>query len=162
MASATKKFLSNVGDGSKCLRTQNVAEFVNETFARLCSDEKILHEHTGVDGRKHNGVVECGLGLIQEGGMAACLEPPRLFPGQLPDLDHYWVETAVYMNDCINTTATAANPHFTSPYDMHFGKLPPANTLALMQPGFRRIHRSHKSEPKVERCLYLNLSLIHI
>ena len=73
--------------------------------------------------------------------MAACLEAPRLFPGQLPNLDRYWVEAAVYMNDCINTTATAANPYFKSPYEMYFGKLPPANTLAFMQPSFRRIHR---------------------
>ena len=88
---------------------------MNETFARLCSKETIRHEHTGDDGPKHNGVVERGLGLIQEGGMAACLEVPRLFPGQFPDLDRYWVEAAVYINDCINTTATAATPHFKSP-----------------------------------------------
>ena len=50
--------------------------------------------------------------------MAACLEAARLFPRQLPNLDRYWVEAAVYMNDCINTTATAANPHFKSPYEM--------------------------------------------
>ena len=115
VASATRRFLSDVGDGVKCFRTDNGAEFVNETFARLCSKETIRHEHTGDDGPKHNGVVERGLGLIQEGGMAACLEVPRLFPGQFPDLDRYWVEAAVYINDCINTTATAATPHFKSP-----------------------------------------------
>ena len=87
MASATKKFLSDVGDGAKCLPTDNGVEFVNETCARLCNDQATRHEHTGVDGPKHNGVVERGLGLIQEGGMAACLEAPRLFPGQLPNLD---------------------------------------------------------------------------
>ena len=63
-------------------------------------------------------VVEHGLGLIQEGGMVACLEAPRLFPGKLSNHDRYWVEAAVYMNDGINTTATAANPHFKSPYEM--------------------------------------------
>ena len=60
------------------------------------------------------------------------------------------------MNDCINITATATNPHFKSPYEMYFGKLPPASTLAFMQPGFRRIHRTQKSEPKAERCFYPN------
>ena len=50
-------------------------------------------------------MVELGLGLIQEGGMAACLESPRLLPGQLPDLDRYWVEAAIYMNDYLNTLA---------------------------------------------------------
>ena len=94
--------------------------------------------------------------------MAACLEPPRLFPGQLPNLDRYWVEAAVYMNACINTTATAANPHFKSPYEMNLGKLPPVNTLAFMQPGFRCIHRTQKSEPKAERCFYLNRGRNHL
>ena len=87
VALATKIFLSDAGDGVKCFRTDNGTEFVNETFARLCSDEKIRHGHTGVDGPKHNGVVERGLSLVQEGGIAASLEAPRLFPGQLPNLD---------------------------------------------------------------------------
>ena len=81
VASATKTFLSDVGDGVKCFRTDNGTEFFNETFARLCSVEKIRHEHTGVDGSKHNGVVERELSLIQEGSMAVCLEAPWLFPG---------------------------------------------------------------------------------
>ena len=152
VASATKIFLSDVGNGVKCFRTDNGTEFVKQTSARLCSDEEIRHEHTGVDGPKHNGVVERELGLIQEGGMGACLEAPRLFPVQLPNLDRYWVEAAVNMNDCINTTATAANPHFKSPYEMYFRKLPPVNTLAFIQPGFLRIHRTQESEPKAERC----------
>ena len=65
----------------------NGAEFAHEAFARLCSDQTIHHEHTGVDGPKHNGVVDRGFGLIQEGGMSSFLEAPRLFPGQLPDLE---------------------------------------------------------------------------
>ena len=85
--------------------------------------------------------------------MTACLEAPRLFPGQLLNLDCYWVEAAIYMTDCLNTTA---NPHYTSPYEMFFGRLPPANTFVFMQTGFRRVHRTHKSEPKAERCFYIN------
>ena len=30
-----------------------------------------------------------------------------------------------------------------------------------MQPGFRRVHRTHKSEPKAERCFYLNRGQNH-
>ncbi|CAN0528754.1 unnamed protein product [Laminaria digitata] len=99
VAAATKQFLADVGGDVKCFRTDNGADFVNESFARLCGDKTIRHEHTGVDGPKHNGVVERGLGLVQEGGMAACLEAPRLFPGQLPNLDRYWVEAAVYIHE---------------------------------------------------------------
>ena len=53
VTSATEFFLFDVGDGEKCFRTDNGAEFVNETFARLSTDQTIRHEHTGVDGPKH-------------------------------------------------------------------------------------------------------------
>ena len=161
LASATKEFLADVGGGVKRFRTDNGTGFVNETFAGLCREKTIHHGFTGVDGPKHNRVVERGLGLIQEGGMAAGLETTRLFPGQLPDLDRYWVEVAVYMDDSIDTTATTANPHSKLPYEMYFGKLPPTNTIAFMQPGYRRVHRSHESEPKGHVCLYLNRGRNH-
>ena len=93
--------------------------------------------------------------------MAACLEAPRLFPGQLPDLGPYWVEAAIHMNDCLNTTATTANAHFKSPHEALFGTRPPLDTLAFMQPGFHRIHSTHKSDPKAERCFYLNRGRNH-
>ena len=161
LASATKEFRTDVGGGVKQFRTDNGTEFVNETFASLCREKTIYHELTGVDRPKHNGVVERGLGLIQEGGMAAGLETPRLFRGQLSDLDRYWVEAAVYMNESIDTTATTANPHSKLPYEMYLGKLPPTNTIAFMQPGYRRVHRSHESEPKGHVCLYLNRGRNH-
>ena len=116
MASATKKFLADIGGGVECFRTDNGTEFVNEIFAGLCSDQTIRHDHTGVDGPKTNGVAERGLGLIQEGRMAPCPEPPRLSPRQLPNLHRYWVEAATYMDDCLSTTATTANAHYKSPY----------------------------------------------
>lgn len=40
---------------------------------------------------------------------------------------------------------------------MFYGRIPPANTLACMQPGFRRACRSHTPESKAERCFYLDL-----
>ena len=109
VASATTKFLADVGGGFKCFRKDNGSEFVNEIFAKLCSDQTICHEHTEVDGPNHNGVVERGLGMIQEGGLGLGLEAPRLFLAQLPNLDRYWVEAVIYMNDCLNTTATKTN-----------------------------------------------------
>ena len=81
----------------------------------------IRHEHTRVNRTMYNGVVDCGFVLIQEGGMAACPEDPRLFPGQLPDLDRYWVEAAIYINDCLNTTATTVNLHYKFPYETFSG-----------------------------------------
>ena len=59
-----------------------------------------------------------GLGLIQEeGGIAASLEAPRLCPGQLVNLESYWVEAAIYINDCLNIMATTVNAHFKPPHE---------------------------------------------
>ena len=161
VTAATRKFLADVGGAVESFRTDNGSAFVNALFASLFATEKIRHEHTGVDGLKRNGVVERGLGLIEEGGMVACLEAPRLFLGQLPGLDRYWVEAAIYINDCLNTTATTANAHFKSPHEACFRTLPPPNTLAFMQPGIHRIDRTHKSDPKAERCFYLDRGRNH-
>ena len=130
-------------------------------FKTIYRDKTIRHEHTGVDRPKTNSVVERGLGLILEGGMAACLEAPRLFPEQLPNNDWVWVEATIFMNDCLNTTATTANACYMSPYEAEFGRLPPANTLVFMQPGFRRVQRGNKSEPKAEGCFYINRGWNH-
>lgn len=90
----------------------NGTEFVNDIFARSRNGSITRHEHKGVDGPKHIGMAELGLGLIKESGMAAWLEPPRLFPGQLLDIDRFWVQGAIYMDDCLNITPTTANAGF--------------------------------------------------
>ena len=116
MASATKRFLANVGGGVKCFRTDHGTVFVDETFARMCSDLTIHHEHTGVDGPNYSGVVEHGLGLIQEGSMAACFEPPPSILAIASDPGRYWAEADIYINECFIIMATTANTHFKSPY----------------------------------------------
>ena len=140
-------------------------EFTNKTFATICRDKTICHKHAGVIGLKHTGVVERGSHFVQEGGMAACLEAPRLLPENLPDLDRFKVEATIYMNHCLNVTKATADAGYLSPYEANLGRLPPANTLAFMQPGFRHVHRGNKSEPKAERsrstvapqtCFYQN------
>ena len=161
VSAATTKILTDIGDAVKCFRTDNGAEFTNEMLATSCRYTTIRHEHTGLNGPKRNGVVERGLGLIQAGNMASCIEAPRLFPGQLPHVDRFWAEAAIYMNDCLNTTATTANAGYMLPYEAYFGRPPPVNTLAFMQLGFRRVQRANKSEPTAERCFYHNRGRNH-
>ena len=134
----------------------NEVEFTNEMLATICRDETIRHEHMGVNEPNHNGVVARRLGLAQSGGMAACLNALRLFPWQIPNLDRFWVKAAIYLKDCLITTATTANAGYKPPYESQFGTLPPANTLAFMQIGFRCIQRANKSEAKTGKCFYLN------
>lgn len=88
--------------------------------------------------------------------MAAGLEPCRLFPGQLPNLDRFRVEAGFYMNRCTTAMATPANAGFKSPHDMYYRHLPPANTIVFMQPGLRHISRLHKLDAKAEIRFYLN------
>lgn len=70
MVVVTRKLLTDVGGDVACFRTDDSAEFGN-AFSKRSSNEAILLEHTGVDVPKYDGVVERGVGLIQEGGMAA-------------------------------------------------------------------------------------------
>ena len=65
------------------------------------------------------------------------------------------------MNDFLNTTTTTTNAGYKSPNEAHFGTLPPVNPLAFMQPGFRRVHRTNKSESKAEQCFYLSRGQNH-
>lgn len=106
-------------------------------------------------------MAERGLGLIQKGSISACVKPPWLFSRHLSDLDRYCVEAAIYVKDCINTTAATANVHITSPYEVFVGKLPPPNTLVKVLVGFLQNPRTHKSEPKIERCFYANKGRNH-
>ena len=135
---------------------RRAVDSVGHITARNCSEKTIGHEHTGVLGREHNGVGERGLSLIQEGGMTACFELPRLFPGQLPDLDRFWVEAAIYMDDCTNTTATTANAGYKPPCEDYWETTAGQHSLDFMKPGFRRVHRTNKSKSKAERFFYLN------
>ena len=61
------------------------------------------------------------------------------------------------MNDCLKTTmATTADAGYMSPSKDHSGRRPPADTLAFMHPGLRRVPRANKSELKANKCFYLN------
>ena len=113
------------------------------------------HEHAGDDGPKPNGVAERGLGMIHEGGMAARLEAPRLFSGQLPNLDRYLVEAAIYMNDYLNTTATTAKAHFNSPYEIILGDYRRPKPSPLCSPDFGMENSSTGRSPS--RALLLPL-----
>ena len=136
VAAATTKVLADIGDAVECFRTDNGAKFTNEMFATSCRDKTIRHELSGVNMARHNVVVERGLSMIQDSGMVSCIEALRPFPRQLPHLDRFWVEAAIYMNDCLNTTATTPNARYMLPYEDNFGRLPPSNTLTFMQLGF--------------------------
>ena len=161
VAPAAKEFLADDGGGVKCCRTGNGADVAIEIFSRMFRHQAIRHESTEGNRTKHNGVVERRLGLFQESGLVACLEPPRLFPGELPGLYRYCVEAAIYMNDCRNITVATANASYKSLSKVMFWRLPLDKTPCLRQPIFRLVHRTHKSQPKTERCLYLKRGRNH-
>ncbi|MEP5245481.1 MAG: DDE-type integrase/transposase/recombinase, partial [Alphaproteobacteria bacterium] len=85
VTAATRKFLADVGGAVECFRTDNGTEFVNALFASLCANEKIRHGHTGVDGPKHNGVVERGLGPSRKAAWPLAWSPPGHLHERLPE-----------------------------------------------------------------------------
>ena len=152
MAVATTNILTDVGDAIKSFRTENGAEFTNYMLATSCRNKTIRREHAGVNGPKLNGVVEGGQTRSDQGRRHSRLPwaPPTIT--NFHDPDRFWVETAIYMTGCLNTTATVANAGCNSPCEAWFGRLTQVNTLAFMQLRFLRVKRADKSELKAERC----------
>lgn len=64
----------------ECVRNDKGGEFATGAFKDLCDERGIRQEIPTADTPKLNGVVEGGLGLVQEAARATWLEASRLLP----------------------------------------------------------------------------------
>ena len=141
----------------ECVRFDNGGEFSEGSFKLLGAERGIRHEFTTPDTPKFNGMVERGLGIVQEAAHAACLEAPRLFPDvQLPSTGRLWTEACFWACERLNRSATTANPGNCSPHELFFGVTPKLRMLPFLRPGYCRVRRDNKAEPKAQRCFYLS------
>ena len=81
--------------------------------------------------------------------MVTCLDRTRTFTV------FQWRRLFTRTTECLSTTATTANAGFQSPYELSFRSVPPANNLAYMQPGFRRVRLTHTNR-RPSGVFYLN------
>ena len=85
-----RKFLADArADGVlskvEIVRSDNGGVFFGGEFGEVCKHHCIKQEFTNADSPKQNGVVERALGIIQNAGLAACIQAPIIFPHvQLP------------------------------------------------------------------------------
>ena len=133
-----------------------------EISGDLCRDRGIKQEFTPPDSPEMNGTAERALGLIESSAMAARLQAKETFAGILrPPSDRLWAESMRWACDCLNRTATTANPQSKSPYEMWFDKPADLKLLPFLKPGFCRQRRLHKLEPKAQECYYLGPPMNH-
>ncbi|CAN0208252.1 unnamed protein product, partial [Laminaria digitata] len=125
-ADAFRKFLADVrADGVpskvEIVRSDNGGEFFGGEFGEVCKQFCIKQEFTNADSPEQNGVVERALGIIQNAGLAACIQAPIIFPRvQLLPTTSLLAEAAHCACDALNHTATTANPGNKSPHDMWY------------------------------------------
>ena len=116
----------------------------------------IKQEFTNADSPKQNGVIERALGIIQNAGLAACIQLPIIFPHvQLPPTKSLWAGAVHWACDALNHTATTANPENKSPHEMWYWTAAPASPHPFRRPAYRRWKRPSKSHPRAESCFYL-------
>ncbi|CAM9941475.1 unnamed protein product, partial [Laminaria digitata] len=126
-ADAFRKCLADVrADGVpsmvEIVRSDNGGEFFGGEFGEVCKHFCIKQEFTNADSPKQNGVVERALSIIQNAGLAACIQAPIIFPRvQLPPRKSLWAEAVYCACDALNHTATTANPGNKSPQEMWYG-----------------------------------------
>ncbi|CAB1119977.1 unnamed protein product [Ectocarpus sp. CCAP 1310/34] len=160
------KQLAGTHGGLGVARFDNGTEFTNTEFRHLLSELGVAVEFTPVDGAKRNGRAERKIALVVEGGKAAWLEFPRLFP----DLEFprkamawttIWPKALAWMNDTLNMTAQAHTPDKLCPWEKLYKRRATTLPLPFMMPGFRHRNRKNKTESKGERCFYLNTGNNH-
>ena len=160
-AETFKQFLSDTcADGVPSqvvtVRSDGGGEFCRGRFGDLCRSRCIKQEFTTADSPQFNGVAERALGLIETAAMAGRIQARELFPGaQLPATESLWAEASHWACDALNRTATSANPANKSPYEMWYGEPPPVVLLPFLKPGYCKVKRRNKSQPKAEECFYL-------
>ena len=161
-AETFKQFLSDtradsVPSQAVTVRSDGGGEFCGGKFGDLCRSRWTKQEFTTADSPQFNGVAERALGLIETTAMAGRIQARELFPGaKLPATESLWAEATHWACDALNRTATSANPANKSPYEMWCGKPPPVVLLPFLKPGYCKVKRKNKSQPKAQECFYLD------
>ncbi|CAB1096622.1 unnamed protein product [Ectocarpus sp. CCAP 1310/34] len=163
---ASIKSLVATHGGLGCVLIDNGTEWVNAEFRGLLAELNITRELTAVDGPKSNGRVERRIALVMEGGKAAFLEFPKLFPGVMfptkaLSFRAIWPEAFAWMNDSLNIAAEVSKEDKRCPEVKLYGRRRIRVLLPFMMPGFRHRHRPSTMHSKGERCFYLNSGQDH-
>ncbi|CAB1119190.1 unnamed protein product [Ectocarpus sp. CCAP 1310/34] len=163
---ASIKSLLATHGGLGCVLTDNGTEWVNAEFRGLLAELNITRELTAVDGPKSNRRVERRIVQVMDGGKAAFLEFPKLFPGvsfptKALSFRAMWPEALAWMNDCLAIAAEVSKEDKRCPEVKLYGRRRIRLLLPFMMPGFRHRHRPSKMHSKGERCFYLNSGQDH-
>ena len=128
----------------------------------MCKQYCIKQEFANSDSPKKNGVVERALGIIQNAGLAACIQAPIIFSHiQLPPTKSLWTEAIHWACDALNHTAATANPGNRSSHEMWYGTGAPASPHPFLRPAYCRWKRPSKSHPRASCWFCLGPGIDH-
>ena len=136
---AFRKFLADARAGAvpskvEIVRSDSGGKFFGGEFGEVCKQNCIKQEFTNADSPKQNGLVERALGIIQNVGLAACIQAPIIFPYiQLQPTKSLWVAAVHWVCDALNHTATTANPGNKSPHEMWYGTAVPSPSVLSLE-----------------------------
>ena len=139
----------------KCVRTGNSGKFERE-FQRELDRRSITHEHTPPDTPQYNGVAERALGLLREKAVILMEESDDVINVLREKL---WAQAMLFAYDFTNKSVTTSTDGGKSPYELWFGKFPPADNLRPFGAvGYARQRvREHKRAPKGEKCVFMGI-----
>ena len=72
-----------------------------------------------------------------------------------------WMKSLLWVSECSNRSATAANDGSLSPHEIFYENRPPLPLLPFFQPAYHRVLRQRKSDPRARLCYSLNFDYNH-
>ncbi|CAB1116999.1 unnamed protein product [Ectocarpus sp. CCAP 1310/34] len=159
-AEAFERYLAeNRADGAPSdvmvVRSDNGGEFFYGEFGRVCRKYCIKQEFSPAHSPEYNGVADRALDLIKDAALAARIQAST-FPPEPRTTPPFGSNAIAWASNALSCTSTTSNPVKKSPCELWHGHPPPPRaTNPFLQPAVYKVKRTHKSEPKAQKCFYL-------
>ena len=167
--SVVRRFVADMGV-SRAFRTDNGTEYSNSMFVDFCNGLGIRREFTTPYTPQQNGPVESAILRAFKAGHAARLGVPQLYPDiRLKEIrgctdaagTSLWLESLLWASECYNRAATSVNDEWLFPPEIFYGSRPRLPLLPFLQPGYHRVPRQRKTDPRARMCYFLNFGYNH-
>ena len=164
-----KRFIANMRV-PRAFRSDNGAEYTNQSFVEYFNNLGIRRELTAPYTPQQNGPVESALWRSFEAGHAARLGISKVYPDIRVNevkgstdaaATSSWMESLLWASEYFNRSATAANDGWLSPHEIFYGNRPPLPLLPFFQPAYHRVLRQRKSDSRARLYYFLNFDYNH-
>ena len=164
-----KRFIADMGV-PQAFRSDNGAEYTNHSFVEYCNNLGIRRELTAPYTPQQNGPVESALWRAFKAGHAPRLGISNIYPDIRSNevagstgtaATSLWMKSLLWVWECFNRSAAAANDGWLSLHEIFYGNRPPLLLLPFSQSAYHRVPQQHKSDPLARLCYFLNFGYNH-